>query len=101
MICQLSDTTGPAPKSGRQSSKTCVIETKRIRLKPEVFSRWVTKKESLGYFDKTNSQFAEFLLDVTEQAAMNGPSATSKSKFFYLYNVRILSSFRLISINEC
>ena len=54
----MSDTTGPAPKRGRPSSKTCVIETKHIRLKPEVFSRWVTKKKSLVYFDTTNSQFA-------------------------------------------
>lgn len=75
----MSDTIGPvAPKRGRPRSDTHADESKRIRLKPVVFYRWMTVKESVGY--QTHSQFAEFLLNLVEQQqpATNSPSTSSK-----------------------
>ena len=46
-----------APKRGRPSVKTA-----HIRLRMEVFQEWNTKKEQMGYSNKTHSEFAEILL---------------------------------------
>ena len=50
----------PIPKRGRPSYDA---ETKRIRLKQDVFDSWIRIKEISGYATKSNSQFAEFLLE--------------------------------------
>ena len=55
---------GPAPKRGRPNYDA---EAKRIRLRPEVFNLWREKKNNLGYSEKSDSQFAEFLLGLCEK----------------------------------
>ena len=99
----MSDTIGPvAPKRGRPRSDTHADESKRIRLKPVVFYRWMTVKESLGYQTHTCSQLAEFLLNLVEQQQ---PAQTvyrllviSKSIIYIVY----ISSFYILSmIDKC
>ena len=83
---------GPAPKRGRPNYDA---EAKRLRLKPEVFDRWVQKKETLGYSDKSNSEFAEFLLELCEKddgqhsSAKSSPSSTGK----YFMSLKICIKF--------
>ena len=50
------------------ATETSCAKAKRIRLRSEVMERWMQKKELLGFFHKTHSQFADFLLDFYEDA---------------------------------
>ena len=58
--------TGPAPKRGRPPKYDTISETKRIRLRTEVYDRWNEKKRSIEHCHKTHSEFAEFLLDICD-----------------------------------
>ena len=57
-------TSASPPKRGRPNFEA---ETKRIKLRPDVFDRWLVKKDSLGFTHKAHSQFADYLLDMCEE----------------------------------
>ena len=70
------DSTGVSkPKRGRPSlgEKIC-----RIGLRESVYNRWLIKKEEAGYKDKSNSEFAEFLLKVFNYDRRSGSTAASE-----------------------
>lgn len=70
------DSTGVSiPKRGRPSlgEKIC-----RIGLRESVYNRWLIKKEEAGYKDKSNSEFAEFLLKVFNYDRRSGSPTASE-----------------------
>ena len=80
---------GPA-KRGKLKRST---EIKRIRLEVNVFNEWVTLKDSLGFAEKSHSDFAKFLMNTLDPRSERGsPSSVGKSQinnsvfcnFYYL-----------------
>ena len=62
-----------SPKHGRP--KLCIV-VKRIGLQANIYDEWITKKKDLGFADKSNSDFAKYLLGfIDEQRGQISPSA--------------------------
>ena len=60
------------PKRGRPKLG---IAIKRIGLQAQVYDEWIIKKNSLGFSDKSNSDFVVYLLRISdEQRGQTSPS---------------------------
>lgn len=59
------------PKRGRPKSNRV---TTRIRLEKVVFDDWQTRKDCLGFGDKSHSEFAEYLLSNCVHSLNDSPA---------------------------
>ncbi len=59
-------TTGASPSAPKRGRPKQGFDTKRITLKDSVFHEWTAKKSILGFGDKTHSDFAEYLLNISD-----------------------------------
>ena len=67
---------GRPPKRGRPKLG---IAIKRIGLQANIYDEWITKKKDLGFADKSNSDFAKYLLGfIDEQRGQISPSAVGE-----------------------
>lgn len=76
MVTSDEDSTGVSiPKRGRQSlsEKIC-----KVGLRESVYNRCLIKKEEAGYKDRSNSEFAEFLLEVFNYDRRSGSPTASE-----------------------
>ncbi|CAB4040952.1 Hypothetical predicted protein, partial [Paramuricea clavata] len=65
------------PKRGRPKLG---IAIKRIGLQAQVYDEWIIKKNSLGFSEKSNSDFANYLLRISdEQRGQTSPSGPCHS----------------------
>ena len=67
---------GRPPKRGRPKRG---IAINRIGLQANIYDEWITKKKDLGFADKSNSDFAKYLLGfIDEQRGQISPSAVGE-----------------------
>ena len=83
---------GRPPKRGRPKLG---IAIKRIGLQANIYDEWITKKKDLGFADKSNSDFAKYLLGfIDEQRGQVSPSAVgefiSNNIFYNFKDLRAL-----------
>ena len=98
------DLTGASkPKRGRPSLEEKVH---RIGLRESVLNLWLVRKHDAGFQDKTNSEFAEFLLKVSGEkfdvpvpqsspATPSNHAAMGKFKYYYIFQQCFLELYLL------
>lgn len=103
------------PKRGRPKLG---IAIKRIGLQEHVYNEWMAKKKTLGFAEKSNSDFASYLLCTSdEQRGETSPSAVGEFQIYskdhctlfgsigivymsgYIVYVLFLITFRSVSFN--
>ena len=65
------------PKRGRPKLG---IAIKRIGLQANIYDEWITKKKDLGFADKSNSDFAKYLLGQISPSAVGPCHSTPMGK---------------------
>ena len=66
------------PKRGRPKLE---VPVQRIGLRMDVYDEWLAKKDSVGFYEKTHSEFAEYLLKISDEPrGQNTP--TSCGEFY-------------------
>ena len=71
----MSTSTGVSPPKRRRPRN--IVATKQLRMRVDVFDMWMDKKASIVFFEKTHSEFAEYLL---QKVGNEGHRNAAKSK---------------------
>ncbi len=58
--------TGASPSAPKRGRPKRGFDTKIIALKDSVFHEWTPKKNILGFCDRTDSDFAVYLLNISD-----------------------------------
>jgi hypothetical protein len=91
-VCDMATSTSDRPpKRGRPKLG---ISIKQIGLQAQVYDEWIIKKNSLGFSEKSNSDFANYLLRISDKQR----GQTSPSGEFPMYSKDLGTLFCSIGI---